>query len=616
MVTTRVKKKRSKRRHRQLWLLFFLLAGAGAILYKIPPSHQDFGRIVQSVASKFFQGPAGQEVAGPALRGTVYDRNFREMAVSYRQYSLVAHPAEVRNRTETAASIAQVIGEKQEVVALQLKSGQRTVELADDLDEYQANLIRERRLNGISCRENESRFYPGHEAAAHILGFIGDGVGLAGIEGKYDTVLQPGEYRKNSIDDIDFDDRETLGRQATDILLTIDLEIQKSLESKLKTYLQSRSTRKGMGLVIEPGSGRILALTNQPAFNPNYFWQADDSIRVNRMYKSNLDKSLIRPLLVRGVAIQGNGLSRRNLLPETIAAPDYGVDEVSLDGFERQLGLNAPVINQWESGSIFSGFDFSATGETRATTVTGIQMGITLASLVNGGWRFTPYVLDSIYDHATASRYHRDPDATIKSHVLQPAIGVKMRRELFPANKKKKNQQDGVYTAEYVEVVKENGLSRYVMQELYIGLVPRQRAKYLVMMAVEREQLYPQPPANRHKKDRDLASLGGQLLAALSDETLQDRISDHPKEKSKENLHQFFISKRLDFQQQPVVSTASVIAMPQLTGLSLRKGLQHLNQHKVTVRINGTGTIVAQYPTPGESLNGVDECVLTLESSI
>ena len=62
--------------------------------------------------------------------------------------------------------------------------------LAKDLDENQANQINALNLPGIGCKASEMRFYPGHTAASHVLGFMGDGVGLAGVEGKYDTVLQ------------------------------------------------------------------------------------------------------------------------------------------------------------------------------------------------------------------------------------------------------------------------------------------------------------------------------------------------------------------------------------------------------------------------------------------
>ena len=81
-----------------------------------------------------------------------------------------------------------------------------------------------------------------------------------------------------------------------------------------------------------------------------------------------------------------------------------------------------------------------------------------------------------------------------------------------------------------------------------------------------------------------------------------------------ENLRQFFISKRLNFREAAGKTPAPVVLMPRVRGLSLRKGLQQLNPYKMKVRINGSGRIIAQYPLPGQSLAGIDECILTLDA--
>jgi cell division protein FtsI (penicillin-binding protein 3) len=148
---------------------------------------------------------------------------------------------------------------------------------------------------------------------------MGDGVGLAGVEGKYNSVLQGGVFRQNNILDIDFQKKESLGGASTDIILTLDLDVQKKLENRFREYLATQGAEKGMGLVIEPGSGRILALVNQPSFNPNYFWKANESNRVNRIYNHELDKELIRPILARAAAIEREGVNGTGLLPETVA---------------------------------------------------------------------------------------------------------------------------------------------------------------------------------------------------------------------------------------------------------------------------------------------------------
>jgi len=601
---------RSRKKKRR-WLIpllipVILLTAAGTVLYKIHPSLQDFGRILQSAVGKISTRSAGQTPAEPVLRGAVYDRKWRELAVSYRLFSLQVNPVEISDRRKVAEELARLIGDKPEHVEARLKNSQDSIVLADDIDENQAEQINALQLKGVSCKAEEVRFYPGHTTASHVLGFMGDGVGLAGVEGKYDTVLQAGGFRKSNIPDIDFQGQEMLGATGSDLVLTLDIELQKQLENRFRGYLAAQGAEKGMGLLIEPGSGRILALVNQPSFNPNYFWKASEINRVNRMYNHVLNKELIRPILARAAAIEREGFEGPALLPPTVAAQNYGFSGEKLDAFEQQIQLHGSVFGNWESGP---GGPERAEAE---PVVTGVQVGVTLASLVNGGWRITPYVVDSLYDHKTAKRYSRSNEATEKIHVLDPALGVKIRRDLF--TEWLLEQENLVaFTADYAQMRKEQNVSRFSMQELFVGFAPAKQPRYLLLLAVEQEDLLPRPS----EKGTGLAALetmGKELLSVFVKSQSPDQLPDKPPEQSKENLRQFFISKRLNFQKTPGKVNEPVPVMPQMRGMSLRKGLQQIDKYKMKVRINGSGRIIAQYPLPGQSLLGVDECILTLET--
>ena len=559
--------------------------------------------MVQSAVGKISSLSAGRSPAEAVLRGTIYDRKFNELAVSYRLFSVSVEPGEVINLQKTAEALAPFIGRKAEVIQQRLRDLSGTVELADDLDEEQAAQIEALGIKGVSCKATEVRFYPGHTAASHVLGFMGDGVGLAGVEGKYDAVLQAGPFRSNNIPDIDFKGQASLGAGAADLILSLDLDLQRQLESRFRQYLASHDAAKGMGLLIEPGSGRILALVNQPSFNPNYFWKAKETSRVNRMYNHVLDKSLIRPILARAAAIEREGLSGPGLLPETVAAPDYGFTSDKLAAFEEQIQLYGSVFGNWESGPVTD-------QSVQEPVVTGVQVGVTIASLVNGGWRITPYVIDSVYDHATAQRYFRSNEATRKEHVLDPALGVKIRRELF-ANWQVEEMNLVSYSAAGLQVGREKGYSRYSMQELFAGMIPAKQPKFLLLMAIERDYLQPLTPES--KKDKGtLEQMGRELLASFQVER-PEQVAEAPPPKSAENLRQFFISRRLNVREEPGKASEQVALMPRLRGMSLRKGLQQLNPHAMRIQVSGSGRIIAQYPLPGSPLRGVNECILTLD---
>ena len=602
-----VKTARSKKNKRRWFFPFIalLLTAAGAILYRCPSSLQDIGRILQSAVGKISSLSAGPVPAEPVLRGTIYDRNFKELAVSYKLYSVFANPVEMADRGQVARALEPLVGIKAEKLQFRLKSTQYSIMLAKDLDENQAAQINALHLPGISCKASDVRFYPGHTAASHVLGFMGDGVGLAGVEGKYDAVLQ-GAFRQSNIPDIDFQGHEHLGDVGADLVLTLDIGLQKLLESQFRDFLAASGTEKGMGLVIEPGSGRILALMNQPSFNPNYFWKASETNRVNRIYNHLLDKKLVRPILARAAAIEREGLDGPGLLPPTIAAPDYAFSERQLEGFEQQIKLFGSVFGNWESGPVVK-------ERTDAQpVVTGVQVGVTLASLVNGGWRITPYVVDSVYDKATGIRYHRSPEATERTHVLDPALGVKIRRELF-ANWASDMANGVVFTGNDLQIQPEGQFSAYSMQNLFVALTPAVRPKYLLLIATEKDHLLPDPPPQKGQ-EADLEQMGRNLLALLSRQEDPGMAADAPPVKSQEHFRQFLISKRMNFSNAPEKEDEPVAVMPQMRGMSLRKGLQQIDKIKLKVRINGTGQIVAQYPLAGQPLTGIDECIVTLES--
>ncbi len=605
MVKT-IRSRKTRRRWRLPFIAIVLLTAVGVILYRFPPSLQDIGRILQSAVSKIPNRSAGTSPAETVLRGTIYDQRFNELAVSYRLFVLTINPTEVINLQDAAQVLAPYIGKKPEVIVDLVRDQQSPVELADNLEETQAAQIEAGGLKGVFCRPSEARFYPGHTAASHVLGFMGDGVGLTGVEGKYDTVLQPGSFRKNNIPDIDFQGQESLGSASTDIILTLDIDLQRRLETRFRDYLAACGAEKGMGLLIEPGSGRILALVNQPSFNPNYFWKAKESSRQNRIYNHVLDKDLIRPILARAAAIEREGLEGPGLLPETVSAPDYGFNAEQLGRFQEQIQLYGSVFGNWESGPVVEQGD-------NAAVVTGVQVGVTLASLVNGGWRITPYVIDSLYDHAAAKRYYRSSEATEKRHVLDPALGVKIRRELFqPWLVEQENVIS--FLAERMELRREKQGSSYSMQELFAGMAPAKQPKYLLLLAVERDDLLPVKIEDSKNKGA-LEKMGRELLAAFQREEHVASSAERPPEKSKENRHQFFISKRLNRHEVAGRASEPVAHMPSLKGMSLRRGLQRLNQYNFTIRVKGSGRIVAQYPIPGAPLTGVRECMLTLHTN-
>lgn len=602
------KQKRRKRRLFVAGVIMVLLAAAGGVLYRLPVSLQDISRIIQLAAGKFYSSPADTMSAGDVLRGTVYDRNFKELSVSYQLFSLYVHPAKINNHKVAAEKLAAIIGIEKGVIETRLKQSRRVVELADDLDADQAGAIEALHLEGAYCTSCEKRYYPEHAAAPHILGYTVDGVGLSGVERKYDILLQPGEYQPVDAPDVDFKGNTVIGQKRTDLILTLDIELQKAVDKQLNRLLREQGAAVGMGLLLEPASGRILAFSNQPSFDPNYFWKSEGLARQNGLYSPRFDPDLVRPLLVRAAARIEDEEQFTPLLPQTLAATDFGLSAGQYAEVLNRIAFLQPVAQSLPSDVPFK--DALSGGQHKNVSL--MQLGVGLASLINGGWRITPTFVDSVYDQQRGQRFSLKKEAIGRTHVLTPAMGVAVRRELlnhFGGQKEKLL----AFSAGSKRVVPTGTVSRYVQQQLFVGMIPREKPTMLLIMALERNTLDPVPKA---KKKSSLASVGKTLLTDLYREAGQEQVAEYPAGKNQENFARFLISRRVEYTRLPESITGKEADMPELVGMSLRKGLQQLSRYNLRITIRGSGRIVSQSPPAGERLGTVERCQLILESEI
>ena len=602
-----------KRRKRRLFLggtCIALLAAAGGVLYWLPATLQDISRIAQLAVGKFSHSPVDNITpVQDELRGTIYDRNFRELSVSYQLFSLYAHPAKINNPSVTLGRLAEIVGVESDTFEGLIKQSSRVVELADDLDAEQVKAIDQLHLNGVYCKSSEQRFYPEHTAASHVLGYAGEGIGLSGVESKYDVVLQPGEYQQADAPEVDFQGNNVLGQKGTDLILTLDIELQKTIDQQLHKLLHRPDVAAGMALLVDPATGHVLALSSQPSFDPNYFWKSGPASRQNSLYASQFDLGLVRPLLIRTAAKIRDGEQFAPLLPQTVAAPDYGLSEGAFAEIVHDIGFLQPIIEDLPSDVRPNGGDFPDRDE----NVSVMQLGVGLASLINGGWRISPSFLDSVYDIESGQRFTLRDDAVRRTHVLTPAMGVVVRRELL-SNSSVNHEEDALTLAgESARVVPFGNMSRYVQQQLFVGMIPKKKPKMLLVMALEQGAI---GPLQKQQTKAGLAEVGRPLLNKLYAKSQQEQVAEYPMGKNQDNFARFLISRRVEYTPSSDNICSDSTAMPQVVGMSLRKGLQRLNQHNLRITIQGSGQIVAQSPAPGERLSNVEVCRLTLESNI
>ena len=421
------------------------------------------------------------------LRGTIFDRNERALAMSVKVKTLYADPLEITDVEATAAEVAKALKVPTKSVLTPLKkakaAGKRYVPLAKKIDEESAQEINKTletaglkkpdlpRFSGLHWKEDQIRSYPYKTLAAHVLGFSNaDDKGQAGIEQSQEDVLRGAVTRK-------LQERDRLGRvydeivfdrePPNDIVLTIANSIQYKVEIALESGVKAAGAKSGMAIVLAPKTGEILALANYPTFDPNSIGSVKADAITNRAiqsvyspgsvfklvtYGSALEKGMITPdqPLVTGSSIEVGGRVFKEGHPVTNAtytkamavSSNVGAIKTALlvgkvdfaqfvqkFGFGRKTGIELPAET---SGIVrpvdrWNGDSLASMSIGYEIGVTALQMASAFATIANNGVRIQPHIVKEI----------RQPDGEIissanpnKVQVVSPETARDLRRML------------------------------------------------------------------------------------------------------------------------------------------------------------------------------------------
>lgn len=250
------------------------------------------GRLVdlQVVQYQFFLNLASRQtrrvVDVEPRRGTIYDRNGTELAMSIDVDSVFAVPSEIPDQESTAQILSGVLHVDAEELLSHMRSQKNFAWMQRRVDAETSERVRELNLRGIYFRKEPKRFYPKRGLAAQVIGYVGtDDEGLGGLELVYDDDLRgiPGK-ETISVDAR----RKWYGRverqpdPGQNLVLTVDGTIQYIVEKELEQAMQDTKAVAGTVVVQNPRTGEILALANRPTFNPNLFGSVPKEALKNR----------------------------------------------------------------------------------------------------------------------------------------------------------------------------------------------------------------------------------------------------------------------------------------------------------------------------------------------
>lgn len=224
------------------------------------------------------------------VRGTIYDRHLRPLAVNVTVYSLFANPRAMgsADKRRAAEELPSLLGVEKSFLEKQLRQRKYFVWLARKLPMEVTDKVRALKIHGLDFLKESKRYYPNNYLAAHVIGFAGvDNEGLEGLEMVLNKSLKGEEGWAQILRDAQ--QRELLiekkffpPKDGFSVILTLDETIQYITEKALQKAFEKNNAKSATMIVMDPRTGEILALANRPTYNLSQFEESTVESRTNR----------------------------------------------------------------------------------------------------------------------------------------------------------------------------------------------------------------------------------------------------------------------------------------------------------------------------------------------
>ena len=253
-----------------------------------------------------------------AKRGEVYMMDGKNsttpVVMNERTWLIFVDPSYVADKDKVQAQLTNILGDQMittwKKVWSNMKSGY--VEVAKHVNYETVTKVREANLQGVGQKETSRRVYPAGQLGAQILGFINaENVGT-GLEGALNDRLSGKDGLLKTVTDvhdiplsIGDDNVEIPAQDGENIVLTIDENVQRKVEKILKTRMDNnKAITAASAIVMDPNTGKVLAMANYPTFDPEKYYQVKDaSLFTNRVVESPYEPASVCKTFTYAAAI-------------------------------------------------------------------------------------------------------------------------------------------------------------------------------------------------------------------------------------------------------------------------------------------------------------------------
>jgi cell division protein FtsI (penicillin-binding protein 3) len=269
-----------------------------------------------------------REIPIPTSRGMITDRNGEPLAVSSPVESIWANPQELLQHADRLPALAEALSIPLDALTQRLaqRADKEFVYLRRHMNPDEAEAIVALGAPGVYSQREFRRFYPVGEVTAHVLGFTNiDDRGQEGLELAFDEWLTGTAGAKRVIRDrrgriVENVDLIRAAEPGHDLALSLDRRIQYLAYRELKTALVENQATSGSVVVLEVGSGEILAMVNQPSYNPNAREAVEPGMQRNRAVTDVFEPGSVMKTFTIAAAIEAGKITPETPIP---TAPGY-----------------------------------------------------------------------------------------------------------------------------------------------------------------------------------------------------------------------------------------------------------------------------------------------------
>lgn len=499
-----------------------------------------------------------------ADRGKILDRNGLVIVDNITTVGLYLVPSQIKDKEKTSIDLSKILNVSYDEMykhVTKKTSIERVHPEGRNLSYEIADKINELNLDGVYLLKESKRNYPYKETLSHVIGYTGiDNQGLSGLELKYNKILtgtngnikyySDGKGNRLSLQEIY---EEPISGK--DVYLTVDLNIQLSLENELKNAYEKYNADGAIGIVMNPNTAEILAMTSLPSFEPeNYQNYKEEVINRNLAIWSNFEPGSTFKIITLAASInegivnvfedtfndtgsikvssstlhcwkrKGHGLQTYVQVAENSCNPGFvtlglklGKDKlfkyINEFGFGKKTGID---LNGEGTGILFNKdkigpVELATTAFGQGISVTAIQQVTAVSSVVNGGTLYTPYIvskIDNKNNNPTIKKKNIITQETSKlvKYVLESVVANGSGRNAYIENYRVAGKTG---TAQKVGANGQYMQGNYVLS--FIGFMPADNPQYVIYIALD--------------NPKGVTQYGGVVSAPIAKNVLKDIIS-------------------------------------------------------------------------------------------